>query len=130
MDQANPRKDGNPRVAVPAFDAKGDPRPKRVNLNTLLMAVGISPHEPEPGLAVLTQAQSELRALGELASQIGQDADESPDISHLGITLLGIYRRLDVAAELFDSSQTARRAGEDGDDSAEAPASGEEPPAS
>jgi hypothetical protein len=101
-------------VSVPAFDAEGNPRPKRVNLDTLLEAVGIGPNEAEPGLAVITQAQSELLALGELAAQIRPDTDESPDISHMGVALIGISRRLDVALELFDSIQAARRAGEAG----------------
>lgn len=126
----NPRRDGKTRVSVPAFDAEGNPRPKRVNLDTLLAAVGIGPNEPEPGLAVITQAQSEVRALGELASYIDPDTQDPPDISHLGFALIGISRRLEVAVELFDSSQTARRADDDGEDSTEAPTSGEEPPAS
>jgi hypothetical protein len=124
----NPWKGGVTRVPVPAFDAEGNPRPRRVRLETLLEAVGIGPNEREPGLPVITQAQSEIIALGELASRIGPDTDELPDISHMGIALIGISRRLDVAIELLDSSQTARRTDEGDDDSTEAPTSGEEPP--
>lgn len=116
--------DGDTLVSVPAFDAEGNPRPKRVSLDILLAAIGIRPNEQEPGLAVISQAQSELLALGELASRIGPDTDEPPDVSHMGIALIGISRRLDVAVELFDAMQTARRADEGGSDSTEAPTSG------
>jgi hypothetical protein len=108
-------------ITVPAFDVEGNPRPRRVRLETLLKAVGIGPNELEPGLTVITQAQSEIMAFGELASQIGPDTDEPPDISHMGIALIAISHRLDVAVELFDPIPSGRRADED--DGPEAPRS-------
>jgi hypothetical protein len=126
----HPQKGVDTLISVPTFDAEGNPRSRRVRLDVLLGAVGIDLKEVEPGLAVITQAQSEILALGELASRIGPDTDEFPDISHLGIALIGISRRLDVAVELFDSMQTARRTDEGDDDSTESPTSGQEPPAS
>lgn len=92
-----------------------------MRLETLFKAVGIDPNELEPGLAVITQARTEIMALGELASQIRPDTHAPPDISHMGIALIGISNRLDIAVELFVSHRTGRRADED--DSTEAPRS-------
>lgn len=117
----NPPKEGDVWISVPAFDVEGNPRPQRVRLETLFKAVGIDPNELEPGLAVITQAQTEIMALGELASQIRPDTHPPPDISHMGIALIGISNRLDIAVELFVSLRTGRRADED--DSTEAPRS-------
>jgi hypothetical protein len=87
-------------VTIQAFDAEGNPHPKSISLEVLLRAVGICPEEPEPGLAVLANAQGDLGALAELASRI--EGEPSVNVAELGWALENIHHRLDLVAELFD----------------------------
>src|SRR5262245_37197350 len=96
-------------VPVPAFDPEGNPCPKRVSLDVLLRGVGIDRDGWDPALAIVVQAQTELRVFAELASQLGPD-HRVEDLSELGFALEDICRRLDIAHELLDRPQNARGA--------------------
>jgi hypothetical protein len=97
---SDPRAEGGTLVSIPASDAESPPF-KRVTLGTLLLAVGIKPGEDRPAQAVLSQAQSEIKALADLAWAVGEEG-EDVDFAELGSSLTGINRRLDVVGELFD----------------------------
>jgi len=112
-------------VPVPAFDAEGNPCPKRLKLGVLLRGVGINQDGWDPALSIIVQAQTELRAFAELASQLGPAHCGVEDLSELGFALEDICRRLDIAHELLGRPQNANDPG----GAEEAPAE-EEPPSS
>jgi hypothetical protein len=118
-----PRDLDDPLVTIPAFDNQGNPRPRWISLSTLLRGVGIDANTSEPGVAVIAQAQCEIRALAQLSLNLGTHDGEDIDFAHLGLALEGISYRLEVASEIFDSIQEVRL-------SKASRTSAEEPPAS
>jgi hypothetical protein len=95
-------------VPVPAFDAKGNPRPKMVSLDVLLRAVGIYDETWDPALSVIVQAQTELKAFAALATHVGPENSEVVDLTELGFALADISQRLELAHELLGKPQNVR----------------------
>ena len=119
---------GDPLVTIAALDSEGHPRPRWIPLSILLRGVGIGTHSSEPGVAVIAQAQCELRALAQLARNLGTSDGEDIDFADLGLALEGISHRLEVASEIFDAIQEIRLRKARRTTTEEPPAAAEPPP--